>query len=387
MAALHNYRSGKSQVVTCFDLSAAFDTLSSDIFCSKLKLYGFDKKSVNWFKTYMQNRKQVVMIGATISDQITTNLGSPQGAIISTTIFIILIADISLWSESLINSYADDTTSTVSGHDFEELKHMCEKEAQNILDFMAVNKLKSNDDKTAILVMRRNQSESQETFKIGNFMVKEVKQEKLLGFIVSNNIKWEEHIKKLVAKLKFRLFSLKRLSKQLPYNLLKKVADGIFMSHVRYGISLYCPIEVDHEYPHSLCIEQLRVAFNDCLRLLTRNSRKNHVSINEMLENLGWLSLNQIASESRLIEAWKTAKFEDYCLNDTLKKRVKNSYSTRTQNQDFFERGVNDLKGSVGFVNSTARIWNQAPEEIRCAKTLTEAKRHIRNYVKTLPVS
>ena len=95
---LHNYRCGKSQVVTCFDLSAAFDTLSSDIFCSKLKLYGFDKKSVNWFKTYMQNRKQVVMIGATISDQITTNLGSPQGAIISTTIFIILIADISLWS-------------------------------------------------------------------------------------------------------------------------------------------------------------------------------------------------------------------------------------------------------------------------------------------------
>ena len=201
---------------------------------------------------------------------------------------------------------------------------------------MAVNRLKANDDKTAILVMRRNQSETQETFKIGNFMVKEVKQEKLLGVTVSNNLKWEEHIKKLVAKLRFRLFSLKRLSRQLPYNLLKRVADGIFMSHVRYGISLYCPIEIDLEDPHSLCIEKLRVVFNDCLRLLTRNSRKNHVSINKMLEDLGWLSLNQIASETRLIEAWKTACYEDYPLKDTLKKRSKSSYSTRSMNQEFF---------------------------------------------------
>ena len=76
---LNNYRSGRSTIVTCFDLSAAFDTLSPSIFCSKLKLYGFDSKSVNWFKTYMENRRQVVMIGATISEQLTTNIGSPQG--------------------------------------------------------------------------------------------------------------------------------------------------------------------------------------------------------------------------------------------------------------------------------------------------------------------
>ena len=158
------------------------------------------------------------------------------------------------------------------------------------------------------------------------------------------------------------------------------------MSHVRYGISLYCPIEISLDDPHSVSIEKLRVVFNDCLRLLTRNSRKNHVSINKMLEDLGWLSLNQIASENRLVEAWKTAMCEDYCLNDTLKKRSESSYSTRANNQDFFERGVDDLQGSVGFVNSTARIWNQAPEEIRCAKTLEEARRHIRKYVMTLPI-
>ena len=62
------------------------------------------------------------------------------------------------------------------------------------------------------------------------------------------------------------------------------------------------------------------------------------------------------------------------------------SYSTRSKNQDLFERGVDDIHGSVGFVNPTARIWNQAPEEIKTAETINEAKRHIRNYVKTLPI-
>ena len=65
---LKNWRAGKSQTITCFDLSSAFDTLSSDIFTSKLKIYGFDQKSRNFFKSYLSNRKQVVIVGASLSE-------------------------------------------------------------------------------------------------------------------------------------------------------------------------------------------------------------------------------------------------------------------------------------------------------------------------------
>ena len=329
----------------------------------------------------------VTVIGATISDQITTNIGSPQGAIISTTIFIVLVADIGLWSHSIIHSYADDTTSSLSGENFEELKKMCELEALKILDFMAVNHLKANDDKTAILVLRRYQSEDVETFKIGNEEVIEKKSEKLLGVNVSNDLKWEEHIRKLVAKLRFRLFNLKRLSRKLPNNNLKQVADAIFMSDVRYGLPLYCPIQIDpSKDPLPGCIDKLRVVFNDCLRFLTKKKRSDHESIRKMLDELGWLSLNQLAFETRLVEAWKTSKTQDYCLNDILTKKMKGPYSTRSNSQDLFERGVDDLHGSAGFVNPTARIWNIAPEEVKNANSLSEVKRHIRNFVKTLPL-
>ena len=106
---LRNWRAGKSQTITCFDLSSAFDTLNAEIFTSKLKVYGFDKKSRNFIQSYLSERKQVVIVGASLSKPVTTNIGSPQGAVLSTTCFILLVADIGLWTKSEIFIYTDDT--------------------------------------------------------------------------------------------------------------------------------------------------------------------------------------------------------------------------------------------------------------------------------------
>ena len=36
-------------------------------FCDKLKLYGFDENSTNWFKSFLTGRSQRVKIGKTTS--------------------------------------------------------------------------------------------------------------------------------------------------------------------------------------------------------------------------------------------------------------------------------------------------------------------------------
>ena len=136
---LRNWRDGKSQTLTCFDLSSAFDTLSSEIFTSKLKIYGFDQKSRNFFTSYLSERKQVVIVGASISKPVTTSIGSPQGAVLSTTCFILLVADIGLWTKSEVFSYADDTCSTLNGGNLEVLIKSCEEEAQKIINYMSIN--------------------------------------------------------------------------------------------------------------------------------------------------------------------------------------------------------------------------------------------------------
>ena len=246
----------------------------------------------------------------------------------------------------------------------------------------------ANDDETHVMVIQKSQTEEKLTFQIGKETITESESEKLLGIHVSNNLRWEQHLSPLLPKLRHRLFTLRRIKGKLPNHLLKRVADGIFMSQVRYGLPLYCPVKMKEEDPTPGWIDKLTVAFNDCLRLITGNTRQDHTSIKNMLEELDWLSLNQLSAETRLIQAWNTAHVEDYCLQDTLTKRRKGSYSTRGSEVDHFEPGEdNRITSSGSFVNQTAKLWNQAPIQIKSATTLEQAKSLIRSYVKTLPIS
>ena len=57
-------------------------------------------------------------------------------------------------------------------------------------------------------------------------------------------------------------------------------------------------------------------------------------------EKLGWLSINQLACEVRLIEVWKALNLENHCLNSMFEKATSNQGITRST-------GLNKLK--VGF--------------------------------------
>ena len=53
----------KSMAGVCMiDMSAAFDVVDTELLLDKLKLYGFDKHSVQWIWSYLTYRSQAVYI-------------------------------------------------------------------------------------------------------------------------------------------------------------------------------------------------------------------------------------------------------------------------------------------------------------------------------------
>ena len=44
------------------DLSKAFDTVNHSIILKKSEIYGIYRKSLEWFKSYLRNRKQCIQI-------------------------------------------------------------------------------------------------------------------------------------------------------------------------------------------------------------------------------------------------------------------------------------------------------------------------------------
>ena len=177
------------QAISFLDLSAAFDTMSKDILCQKLEIYGFNQRSVKWFHSYLSQRSQCVMIGSTISDPMELNVGSPQGSILSPSLFLILISDIELWCpEAVLCGYADDTSCTVSDKNIDKLQDKCEESVNKLLTYMAINNLSANDDKTHIMVVKHGNEKREITFKVGDAKVKESENEKFLGLWVKNDL-------------------------------------------------------------------------------------------------------------------------------------------------------------------------------------------------------
>ena len=90
----------------------------------------------------------------------------------------------------------------------------------------------------------------------------------------------------------------------------------------------------------------------------------------------------------KLTEAWKTIHIKDYPI--TLEKnhdnliphgRIVRPHITREWNEDGRTIGAKE-----SFSRNTAKLWNQAPTNIKEANTLPIVKRLVKQYCKTLPV-
>jgi hypothetical protein len=89
--ALNN---GEYCIGVFLDLKKAFDVCSHDILLTKLSKLGIKNKELDWFKSYLENRRQKVEIKNTRSTEEIINISVLQGTILGPILFLCYINDI-----------------------------------------------------------------------------------------------------------------------------------------------------------------------------------------------------------------------------------------------------------------------------------------------------
>ena len=105
-----------------------------------------------------------------------------------------------------------------------------------------------------------------------------------------------------------------------------------------------------------------------------------------MLKQLGWLSLNQMSCETRLIEVWKSLNIENYCLKDIFERADSAKVNVRNTSKNRLKSNFKSRLRENSFYYPSVRLWNNAPTEVTNAMTESAARTAIRKYVLTLPI-
>ena len=206
------------------DLKKAFDTVSHRILLDKLKHYGIrgialNQESLNWFTSYLKNRKQFISVNNINSDIYNLNqFGVPQGSVLGPLLFLIFINDIyNAPSNIVIKLFADGTNCFLSGSDFNELKSVVQYELISLMHWIQANKLTINfhpkrSSYYAFKPASKNlPSTYKEEIKMGNNTSSYKESTTYLGLILDSKLTWYLQIKETKRKSQITALFLVRL--------------------------------------------------------------------------------------------------------------------------------------------------------------------------------
>ncbi len=185
-------------LLVMLDLSAAFDTVNREMLLKKMEHdFGINGTVLNWFRSYIDGRKQGVIVKNTISEEVKVNCGVPQGSYLGPVLFGIYISSLcDVISQHLpnVHGYADDHQLYISFKpepvsERESIKAM-ETGVSDVRKWMLAIHLMINDSKTEVMLVGSRQQLSKvsvEGIQIGDESIASVSTVKNLGVYLEKN--------------------------------------------------------------------------------------------------------------------------------------------------------------------------------------------------------
>ena len=189
------------------DLSKAFDTVNHKILLKKLTYFGIKGVYLDWFKSYLRNRKQFISYNDKSSSILDITCGVPQGSILGPLLFLLYVNDLQKASNIVKPiMFADDTNILFSDKHITSLFSTMNNELKNIQSWFNSNKLSLNASKTKYIFFHSQAHSDNIPLKLPKLEINTttiVRESviKFLGVLLDENLSWKTHINTIENKI------------------------------------------------------------------------------------------------------------------------------------------------------------------------------------------
>ncbi len=278
------------------DFQKAFDTVPHQRLLQKLKSYGIGEKLMKWMESYLRTRKQRVVMGDVVSKWIDVVSGVPQGSVLGPLLFLIYINDLPEVISNVSKLYADDNKIMAVVNNTEDRDNF-QNDINSLNEWCNEWLIKLNLDKCKIMHIGKNNNQYEYNTMNGklNQILKTTTLERDIGVNISNDLKWEHHIKLIVNKANSKLGLLAKTFRYKNKQLIKSLYCTFVRPLLEFAVPVWCPyLEKD--------ISKLEKVQHRATKLAPEI---RHLPYNERLKKLGLTTLVDRRTRGDLIQQYK----------------------------------------------------------------------------------
>lgn len=368
------------------DFTKAFDTLNHKKLLLALEKVGVRGPLLQWFKSYLKNRKLVVKIGNVYSVTKLIKSGVPQGSILGPLLYLIYVNGMTRYFKKCYAYFFADDSALVAVHKIlATAVSYLQEDYVNLLrwthdDGLIVNALKTkivhissplNVDHNSLVEVVSHSVDCLHNSNCGinctcKQIIESVYSHGYLGIEIDKCFSWENHIIKLCNRIRPCAAQLYHLKYILPYNLLRTVYISLVESIISYAVLAWG--NASNVYINQISNLQIKI-----LKTILPNHITEMCSSNELFEITGLLPVNKLFTYRLILS---------YYYSNEYKIEIDHNISTRMKAANNFrvpfcvnKYGERSLKTSV------PQSFNLLPKELKDLDKISKVKLKVKEFL------
>lgn len=370
-------REKKLKIIAVFlDLSRAFETVDRDILVNVLQLNGIGGTVLEWFRSWLSNRKQFSCYNQVMSNSIEINNGVPQGTPLSSLLFILYLNSVVNYVKQChINMFADDILLWIESDDLQAAVNKINGDLDQICSFFKMMKLKLNINKTKFMIIGERNPDVQIDLKIGNEKLERVTRMKYLGVVIDDQLTFKEHCEYLEKKIAKKVGFLSRIRNRVNRETSLLLYKSLIAPHYDFCSTILFMLNESN-------LHSLQKLQNRAMRVILKRPRDS--SVTQMLNETGLLTVKQRIHYNMLVFIYRAINelLPPYITSQLVRVEEIQPYALRN-NKAFRLPNLTSRAGQKSLWYNGIKSYNEMIEAgVKVTACLKENKGEFEKYVR-----